>query len=274
MTFRAIAFDLDGTLLDSNKEISPSSLEAVRRAQDKGIKVIIATGRHPQATHLVHHRLGLTDQAICCNGACIYDFEAGKPVYSNPLQQNQIEGLYHLCRHYDLPIKLYTDSAITYEKVDPYVVHFQQWRKTVPERFQPNLQLIDDYEALIAAHPVVWKYTLWGDQTSVMQALANEATEAFNLSCEWWSPHGIDITRADNTKGSCLIHWAEERGIALEEIIAFGDNQNDISMLNAVGLSVAMGQADAYVQAEADLIAPGTNDSDAIAEVLERYVWG
>lgn len=274
MAYRAIAFDLDGTLLDSQKKIRLLNREVICKAQDMGVEVLIATGRHPQAAHYFHHLLGLQSYAICCNGACLYDFEAMKAIISNPLQKNEVEGLYNICRQLDFPIKVYADGAIMYEKADKYIDFFHEWRKHLPEQFQPVLKKIENNESFFTDDPTIWKYTLWEEDISRMTTIAERAEKELDLSCEWWSTAGLDITRSDNTKGLRLLDWAKMRNIDPQEIIVFGDNYNDVSMLSMAGLGVAMGQADDEVKKHADIVAPGDNDSDAIAEVLQKYVLG
>lgn len=272
MNFRAIAFDLDGTLLDSDKKIRPSTIEAVKEAQNKGLKVMISTGRHPQAAHFFHHQLGLDTLSVCCNGACLFDYTKMSSVISNPLNTDEVKALYDLCRHYNFGIKLYTDEAITYEQNDKYIVMFDHWKTHLPVQFQPNLLKVDNYENYLSSKPDVWKYTLWAEDLSLMETLAQKAEDELGLSCEWWSTEGLDITRSDNTKGARLKNWADMEDIKMEEIIAFGDNFNDVTMLESVGLGVAMGQSDNKIKDLSKIVAPGDNNSDAIAEVLKQYI--
>ncbi|MDR1828114.1 MAG: Cof-type HAD-IIB family hydrolase [Methylobacteriaceae bacterium] len=273
MTVRALVFDLDGTLLDVKKNIHPENLKAIRRAAAAGVEVLIATGRHPQATHIIHHRLGLSTPAICCNGACLYDFAAMRTLASNPMSPAEVRTLYALCRKHNLPVKLYTDGAITWEVSDPYVEMYNSWKETVEERFRPLMLKVDDYDAFLAANPTIWKFTLWGDSTATMERLARDAEATGAFSCEWWSTEGLDITRADNTKGRALREWAGRRGIPMADIMAFGDNHNDISMLQAAGTGVAMGHSDAEVKASAQFAVPGDNNGDAIARFLDRTLF-
>ena len=271
MVFRAVAFDLDGTLLNSEKKINLENVQVIQELKSRGVEILLATGRHPQATHMIHHDLGLDSLAICCNGACLFDYESMKPILSSPLDKEDVNNLYHLCRKHDVAIKLYTDHVIAYEEEDLYISHMMKWRKTLPQKYCPTLEKIDDYQSFFATDPAVWKYTLFDQDLGRMKALAEEAENEFGLSCEWWSTEGLDITRADNTKGNCLTAWAGMKSIPLDEIVVFGDNGNDISMLAIAGLGVAMGQAAPYVQEHADIVAPGNNDSNAIACVLRNY---
>jgi len=271
MSFRAVVFDLDGTLLNSDKKINPENCDAIRNLQKQGIEVLLATGRHPQATHFIYSELGLNGLVICCNGACIYDYHAMQPVFSNPLGNREIEGVYKLCRKHGIAVKLYTDQTIVYEESDAYIDYLMAYREKFPHEAQINLEKVNDYPSFFMKSPIIWKYVLRADDHSSMKALAQDAADQYAVSCEWWSEDGLDITCADNTKGNTLARWAEMKQISLQDIMAFGDNCNDISMLSRAGMGVAMGQASAEVQSHADIVAPGNNDSDAIARILQKY---
>jgi len=104
-----------------------------------------------------------------------------------------------------------------------------------------------------------------------MQSLVAEVEQELGLSCEWSGSDRLDITRAGNSKANRLSEWITEQGIAHEEVLAIGDQQNDMEMLRQVGMGVAMGNSQAEVQACADWVT-GTNDSDGIADALHRFV--
>lgn len=93
MTYRIIALDLDGTLLDSKKRILPESLSALAQARAEGVKVVVVTGRHHVAIHPFYQALELDTPAICCNGTYIYDYQAKKVLDSNPLEPQQCGGV-------------------------------------------------------------------------------------------------------------------------------------------------------------------------------------
>ncbi|MEI7251174.1 HAD-IIB family hydrolase, partial [Pectobacterium versatile] len=85
MTYRVIALDLDGTLLNQQKKILPESLSALALARQQGIKVMIVTGRHHSAIHPFYQGLQLDTPAICCNGTYVYDYQQGQASHTNPL---------------------------------------------------------------------------------------------------------------------------------------------------------------------------------------------
>ena len=91
------------------------------------------------------------------------------------------------------------------------------------------------------------------------------------LSCEWSWINQVDIARKGNSKGRRLQEWVESQGMTMKDVMAFGDNHNDISMLSAAGLGVAMGNAADEVKAHADLIIPD-NTQPGIAQAIHRHI--
>jgi Cof subfamily protein (haloacid dehalogenase superfamily) len=116
MTYRVIALDLDGTLLDRQKRILPESLAALADARAAGVKVVIATGRHHVAIKSFHHELGLDTAAICCNGTYLYDFKDKKVISSDPLDKAKAKKVVDLLEFYGIHGLLYVDDAMLYQQ--------------------------------------------------------------------------------------------------------------------------------------------------------------
>lgn len=272
MTFKAIAFDLDGTLLDSQKNIRPSTVHAVGKARARGIDVILVTGRHHISTHAYHHQLGLETPAICCNGAYFYNFQSKLPEAPNAMGPDQYDDLLKMVRKYGFISKVYTTDAMTYERPDHHIHALSAWSQTLPTHLQPNIRQVDSFETLLAGSPPVWKFIINHPSQQELLVFAEEARKELNLSCEFSWFDTLDVTREGNSKGGKLTEWAALKGIDMANVIAFGDNHNDTSMLQAAGMGVAMQHGEEAVKAIADAVTDGDNNSDALAEAIYRYV--
>ncbi|AMO54406.1 hypothetical protein GZ77_22855 [Endozoicomonas montiporae] len=270
---KLIAFDLDGTLLNSKGTILESSKQAIREARAHGAKVVLATGRHHVAVRPYHYELGLDTPAICCNGAYIMDFSQPEPVYSNPLSKDQARRIIKIARDRDMHILMYVEDAMTYEVLNPHMERLSNWAKAQPEIVRPNIKQIDDALAVMESASTIHKFVLsHTDQEQFLSAYQHIQTMT-DVSCERSWVDRIDIANSGNTKGSTLLRLAERWGIERENIIAVGDNDNDISMVRMAGLGVAMGNCSETLKSVADEFI-GSNDDDSIASLIEKYVTG
>lgn len=271
MKYRLIALDLDGTLLDSQLAIRPQTLVALAQVRSRGIRVVLVSGRPHVAVYPYHHQLGLDTPAICCNGTYAYDYAARRALMANPLRKTQTLQLLEKARKYGVQGLLYVDDLMTYEIDNPRLMRLRAWAATLPEAVRPAMVQIKSFERAAEEAAIIWKYLAIARDMDSFPQFVREVESELSVQCEWSGTDRLDIVQADNSKGARLAEWIATQGIAPEEVIAFGDHRNDISMLKMVGLGVAMGNSDAVVQSNAQWVA-GTNDTDAIAETLQRFV--
>lgn len=271
MTYRVIALDLDGTLLDRQKRILPESLAALAEARDAGIKVIIATGRHHVAIHPFYQGLELDTPAICCNGTYLYDFQAKKVITSDPLDKTKAKRVIDLLDDYGIHGLLYVDNAMLYQHSNGHVERSIIWGNSLPEGQRPTIIQVNSLrDAADEAHSI-WKFATSHHDLEALEAFAQQAENELGLACEWSWHDQVDVAKGGNSKGRRLQEWVESQGISMSEVVAFGDNYNDLSMLENVGLGVAMGNADEAIKARAALTI-ADNEQPGIAEVIRSKV--
>ncbi len=271
-SYRLVALDLDGTTLDSAGMIRPSTKAAIRKALGSGVEVVLVTGRHDVATAPFHFELGLAAPAICCNGAYVYDFAARRALVGDPLGKAQARRLLEICRRHGVHCLVYTEDAMNFEVETAHITRLQAWAEGVIAPLRPTLRRVDSFDRLIGEASVVWKFVVSSDDSSVLSAWQADAERGggeYAIESSW--RNRFDVVRTGNSKGRRLIEWAAGRGIKPCEIIAFGDNLNDLSMIQAVGLGVAMGNAEDILKAEAAWVAT-SNDTDGIAETLAHFL--
>ena len=270
-TIRLVALDLDGTALDGTGRFRDSTRAAAARARAAGVEVVVVTGRHHVLTRPLHAELGLDNPAICCNGTYVWDFAEGRPLIGEPMAKDQARRMVALCRRHGVHTLVYLRDAMTYEVATPHLDGLSAWASSFPEPIRPRLEQIPDFEAAIATAPLVWKVVVSSDDPRTLAAWRAEAADfdGFNIEASWIDR--FDVMVAGASKGPRLIEWAAAKGIAADEILAFGDNLNDVTMISAVGHGVAMGNAADGLKAVADEII-GDNDGDDIAAVMERMI--
>ena len=226
MICQLIALDLDGTLLNSKKMISPASISALQSAQQTGVKIILATGRSHSEALPYYQQLQLTGPMICCNGSYLY----------HPRQQQILRPL-----------------ALDIHKVEQLRLWFSQ------QILQPHIYTYDDF---------VLQISLIHRKTSLLRQTEEFARQELSLNCSWSWHHQLNITQAGCDKGKSLLWYAQQQNIALDEIIVFGDNDNDAGMLQMVGKGIAMGNGSFLAKASSNCVI-GHNNTDAIADFLD-----
>lgn len=270
MSYQAIAFDLDGTLLSGQATILPSSKKAIQQAREKGLKVFIVTGRHHTAVRPYYAELGLDTPVVCCNGTYLYDFQKETILESNPLPAKLAENLINSAKANQIHTAVYTRDAMTYEVLNAHFDKFQKWVATCPENVRPDVRQVENFQTFIEDGTTILKVLVSDPNLEKLQNFVDKLPLE-QVSAEWSWVDRVDITHKGNSKGSCLSKVLAMYQISPENVIAFGDNFNDISMLKLVGMGIAMGGSETEVQEAAKLVI-GSNNEDSIAEALKTLI--
>ncbi len=271
MTSRVIALDLDGTLLTPTKTLLPSSLQALARAREAGFTPIIVTGRHHVAIHPFYQALALDTPAICCNGTYLYDYQAKKVIEADPLPVAQALQLIDMLNEHQVHALMYVDDAMVYETPTGHVLRTLNWAQSLPPEQRPVFTQVDSLAQTAREVNAVWKFALTDEDSAKLNAFALAVEQQLGLECERSWHDQIDIARQGNSKGKRLAQWVASQGLSMQDVVAFGDNFNDISMLQAAGMGVAMGNAADEVKAHANVVI-GDNTTDTIAEFIYTHL--
>jgi Cof subfamily protein (haloacid dehalogenase superfamily) len=267
MRYRLLVADIDGTLVNAAREITPQVHEAVARARARGVRVCLATGRiWPSARRFVEG-LGADPPAILYNGGLIYDFTRDEVWLRTSLPREQaIDALRIIRRHPAAQPHLYVDDRVYIPTMTEATAHYQRkdslWAEPVGD--------LADWLAADAAR-VPMKILIIG-QRPVLEAIAGElATLPYPINTVYSDAEYLEVLPPGVNKGAALAALARRLGIEREAIIAVGDNLNDLEMIEYAGLGVAMVNAPAALRARADVVAP-SNDDHGLREVIERFI--
>lgn len=269
MDYRLIALDLDGTLLTRQKRILPESLTALREAREAGLQVMVVTGRHHVAIHPFYQALEVDTPAICCNGTYLYDYSARRVSAVHPLDKTQTLTVLNLLDQYDVHGLLYVDDAMLYQHPTDHVLRSLAWSETLPPAQRPTLVQVDSLAAAAQEAQAIWKFATSDADIGKRQTFAAEVERELGLACEWSWHDQVDIAQRGNSKGRQLAHWVAAQGFSMDQVVAFGDNFNDLSMLESAGLGVAMGQSNDAIKARADVVI-GDNEAPSIAHFIRQ----
>ncbi len=267
-----IALDLDGTLLNTNKELSARNREALERASAAGIHIVASTGRFYGGMPAFIRELPFLRYVLTVNGAQVLDLASGELIYQSELPCAQaIEIMRYLddfpviydCYQKDeawmtAALKLHIDELVSSPH---YVRMLHELRKPVPE-----------LKAFLAERGEdVQKVQLFTNQPALRLRLMEELPRRFENLCVSSSvSDNIEINQAHANKGEALLALGAHLGISRERILAFGDGLNDVSMLRDAGIGVAMENACAEAKAAADYITASC-DADGVALGIEKF---
>lgn len=268
-----IALDMDGTLLTSEHSVTPETIDALQQARSKGIEVILVTGRHHMMACPTHHQLKLDTPLICANGAYIYDAQTEQITIGKPLQSWQWHQLFPLIDSLKLDAICHFSDGIGHRPDNEHVHKIKDHLCHLPSGFNkyPNFIEHRSLATLCETHIPLWKIELSHATAKGIDSFIAALPENLAINYDRTAPNGLEIVNMGNSKGNRLAEWVVNRGMNLEQVIAFGDNHNDISMFQKVGLGVAMGNATPEVQQYADFVTC-SNDDSGIASALHRWV--
>ena len=258
---RLVATDLDGTLLGLDDVVSDRTRKAVRAVVDAGIHVVAATGRSQwTATPLVEPVDGL-DVVVCSNGASLYHVREARSLASYPIEDGVIDEIL-LNLDAALPGCVFgweTDDDLHYEE------GFLAYRPNLDRPASPDLAVGErprPIRKLMVGHPDVQHYDLLDAILPITPPRAFATTSGAPF---------VEITGDGVDKAFGMRTFCEQLGIAAEEVVAFGDNHNDIAMVTWAGRGIAMGNAHPALLAVVDEQTE-SNVEDGVAQVLETLL--
>jgi Cof subfamily protein (haloacid dehalogenase superfamily) len=267
---KAIFSDLDGTLLNDAKEITPGNRAAIEEALDQGHKFIITTGRPLDSAIEQAQALGLTGTGcylIAFNGATIYDIGAQKTIFQQDVPMELAEKVWQEALSRGIHVQTYDDTHVLVEpRCDG--VEIRNYCKTIHTKYR----VIPDFSGVKQAPPklLLIRYQQDGALEDFRQWLLSWCEGKLNTF--YSSPQLLEVVCAGMNKGSALNRLAELLGVEHEDTIAIGDSGNDLAMIVAAGTGVAMVNGVEEVRSAADRITVRDNNHDAIEEVLRDLV--
>ena len=269
-----IGLDLDGTLLNEKKELLPYTKEVLRRALDKGVVVLIATGRPWMGIPEELRTFPGMRYALTSNGARILDIREGTVLIEQLLSRESAKKALEICGKYDTLQEVYYDgqgyaSADKMAHVEKYHHNPNMWEylRTTRIPVQDIFRLVDEEERELDK-----VQALFADMNERRLAW-DELSRVDGLELVGSLGYNIEVNAAGVNKGTGLVELGKLLGIKREEIMACGDGDNDAVMLREVGFGVAMANAEDQVKAAADYITD-SNDNEGAAKAIEKFVLG
>ena len=269
---KLIVADIDGTLLNQHKQITQRTLTAIRTAQDAGIIVTLATGRRYTNTRPIADELAITSPLILCDGAMIVDHPQNQVIYTQPLPAETAQQAADIIAHHQLQPIVQHIFGMTEETwageptfdnpaLLPYLMAYPQNLRRMQQR------------TLCTGQPDPLRVVAFATEAEIAAMLSEIAA----LPCAWdhlkrgnYGCSELAIMHQGCSKATGVRALCTHLNIDIAQVMAIGDNTNDLEMLRTVGWGVAMGQASDTVKASAQAIT-ASNAEDGLALAIERY---
>lgn len=265
--FRLLALDLDGTLTNSQKKVSPKNLEFIRMAQEKGVDIILASGRPVIGIESVAKTLNLYSTGgyiLAYNGGQIIDCKLNKALIEHFIPSQYYHEICSIIHRFHVFPLTYNQTGVICENDENKYVHKECYNNSVP------LYKVESLEAELN-QPVV-KFMVVGEPDELNKtALYFKDCFKGALNVFFSEPYFMEITPPGIEKSSALAALLKLLNIPREKLMACGDGLNDIPMLEYAGFSVAMGNAYDETKKYADFIS-SSNEEDGVAVAIEKFI--
>ena len=258
MGYELLVCDLDGTLIDRSMALDPALVSAVKRAAGRGLQVSIATGRMPASVDRYREELDIRAPLIYYNGALIRDPASGRDLLAHHLPRGILGTAFEVFANAPVDPLFFRDEQLYCLELSLPIRSFcgdEGLRAHVipdPEEFLRQGAFV---KTMFIGHPDVLPIV----REDLESVIGGEAKLVRTAS------HYLEIVPAAASKGSALGCLAEHLGVPLERVVAVGDQENDVEMIRAAGLGVAMPHAPDAVRAAADRTAPPAADGGLLA---------
>lgn len=273
MGYRMLVLDMDGTLLKNDKTVSEKNKQALKAAANKGVKVVISTGRIFTSARAYGDMVGIDTPIIASNGAYIREKDRDEVIYARLLGEENALEVTRLTHKYNLSCNLFTWDTIYCEELTFAALNYSKWNKEMPEDKQVNIKIVDksDWGSIIRENgDSILKAVIVSDDREALAVLRKEVSK---LDVEVVSSYinNIEVMNRGVSKGDAVRRLADYYGFSMDDVICMGDSENDISMIETAGLGIAMENGTEIAKRYAKFITL-SNEDDGVAYAVEKFI--
>lgn len=282
---KLLALDLDGTMLNPNKIITPETRSSIQQLMANEVAVTIASGRFPASVWLHAREIPLHFALVALNGAVTVDAETGQLIEGFPLETASLlymldviekEGAYvHFYGYNVLYVRQINDTNRNWALNNVVVRPELPWTE---EHYKEQTELIglvevgSDFRTFVNSMPgMLYKAAVICTDLATRERIYNQLEASAMFQCTKTGSLRFDVNAVGISKRYALERLCREQGIDPQEVAVAGDYDNDLDMLQWAGLGIAMGNAEPHVKASADVIT-GTNEQDGVAMAIRNYL--
>lgn len=274
MSVKIILLDLDGTLLASDKTISPANYAALERAAEMGVHIVPSTGRFYDAMPQVVRDLPFVRYVVTVNGAQIYDAKEKKVLHQEEIPPEEALAVYEYFASLPTICDCYVDGWGYMDR--GHYARIDEFCRTAPpyvEKMLKELRTpVDDVKEIIRGHNVQKVMCFFKDMDRRAVELERVPILFPHLRMTSSIANNIEVNAMGANKGDALKHLCAHLGVDVKDTMAFGDGSNDLTMIQTAGIGVAMGNAYQGLKDVADYITLDC-DEDGVAHAVEKFVF-
>lgn len=285
--YKLVAIDLDGTMLNQYGIITEKTKKAISKAQEKGVEVMIASGRAITSVKRFSKEINSNKYFISGNGAITYDIKNNKILYENILSKTKALKIIKICEENSIYYNVYTENGIIAKNLSYNTLYYYKDNLTKPDENRTHINIVENvYGYFEQREEKILKIMICDEHKTVFNSIVRKLKELSEIEVLEVShmsrkiiKQGTDeitleyfyteVSAKDVDKWNALEEIIGLMNISKEEVVTIGDNANDLKMITNAGLGVAMGESAPYVKQSADIIAP-TNDEDGVAIILNK----
>ena len=288
--YKLITVDLDGTLLNKYGEVSEYTKNIIKKVTDQGILVVLASGRISESVLTIAKEIGANKYYISGNGSVLYDMQKKEIIYEKYLSKEKVLELIELCEKNSIYYNIYTESSVIAKSLN-YNVAFYNYENTKKSSDKKTeINIVDDvynYIKTLNTNKFL-KMTICDENKIVFSSILRKVKDIPDidvLEVSHMSKKKIkmgtkevsvgyyytEVSSKNVDKWYAIEEIMKKENIAKEEVISFGDNNNDILMIKNAGLGIAMGHSNEQVKKVAKFVTQ-KNDEDGVAKALENII--
>lgn len=288
--YKLIAIDLDGTLLNSQGEISEENKIYLKKALDVGIDIVLASGRPIDSVENLSLDIGACNYLISGNGAVVYGIKEKQILYNKFLSKSQVLNIIKMCKDNSIYCNVYTEKEIIAESLNYNILFYYRENANKDEEKRTKINIVNDMYKYVESSQIekFLKITVCDDSQLIFNSIIRKLktiSDVDVLDVSHMSRKVIkdgteriqieyfytEITNRNVNKWEAVKYIMDKDGIDQSEVVGIGDNINDKEMIEYAGLGIAMGNSSPDVKEVADIVV-SDNNSDGVAEAIKLYI--
>ena len=276
MAVHLLALDIDGTLLNSRGELTERNRTAIASARSRGIEVVLVTGRRFASARILLHELALDLPLVSHNGALTKEVETLATLDFHPLEEEVAREVIDLGREAAADMICCDDPDGLGTMVIEGISSENRVLQGYLARYRDAVIEVEDLRAYLDHAPIQMMFSgscrSMDQLTDRLGVALGDRAQIFQTRYRTHDLTILDVLGATASKGQTLAAYAQRLGISREEVMAIGDNHNDLSMLQYAGYGVLMGNADPEMKSVEGLYQTTSNDEDGVAMAIDRMI--